>query len=246
MFKTLKEDIQTVFDKDPAAKTTLEVIFCYPGLHALWMHRLAHRLWRNGFQFIARLLSHFNRFVTGIEIHPGAKIGKRFFIDHGAGVVIGETSEIGDDVLLYQGVVLGGTTLRKGKRHPSIGNNVVIGARAVALGDISIGDGARVGAGSVVIRSVPPGATVVGIPGKIKIVKDRKKAVSDLEHGELPDPVAEAIEGVLKEQRILKERLKRLEIATGIDLSHKDLNEKKREIDRTFSQVRVREGGTGK
>ena len=166
MFKTLREDIQTVFAKDPAARSTLEVIFCYPGLHALWSYRLAHFLWRHRLPFLARLLSHINRFLTGIEIHPGARIGRRFFIDHGVGVVIGETAEIGDDALLYQGVVLGGTTLKKGKRHPTIGNNVVMGTGSVALGAITIGDGARVGAGSVVVKSVPPGATVVGIPGR--------------------------------------------------------------------------------
>src|SRR4030042_6386112 len=158
MFKTLREDIQTVLAKDPAARNTLEIIFLYPGLHALWFHRLAHFLWRHRLLFLARLLSHFNRFLTGIEIHPGARIGRRVFIDHGAGVVIGETAEIGDDVLLYQGVALGGTTLKKGKRHPTIGSNVVMGAGAIALGAISIGDGARVGAGSVVVKSVPPGA----------------------------------------------------------------------------------------
>ncbi|HUU07976.1 MAG TPA: serine O-acetyltransferase EpsC, partial [Dehalococcoidales bacterium] len=137
MFKTLREDIHTVFDKDPAARGLLEVLCCYPGLHALWLHRIAHFLWQRKLYFPARLLSHTNRFLTSIEIHPGAKIGRRFFIDHGAGVVIGETSEIGDDVLMYQGVVLGGTTLKKGKRHPTIGNNVIIGTGAVALGDIT-------------------------------------------------------------------------------------------------------------
>lgn len=213
MFKTLKEDIHTVFDKDPAARGLLEVLCCYPGLHALWLHRIAHFLWRGKLYFPARLLSHINRFLTSIEIHPGAKIGRRFFIDHGAGVVIGETSEIGDDVLMYQGVVLGGTTLKKGKRHPTIGNNVIIGTGAVALGDITIGEGARIGSGSVVVKSVPPGSTVVGIPGRV--VEDRHKPVLDLEHGKLPDPVAEAIRHVLKEQDKLEERLKKLEKASG-------------------------------
>jgi len=214
VFGTLREDIQTVFAKDPAARNTLDVIFCYPGLHALWLHRVAHFLWQHRLQFLARLLSHISRFLTGIEIHPGARIGKRFFIDHGAGVVIGETAEIGDDVLLYQGVVLGGTTLNKGKRHPTVGNNVVMGTGAVALGSIAIGDGVQVGAGSVVLKSVPPGATVVGIPGRI--TGDHRKPLMDLEHGNLPDPVAEAIRFVLKEQDKLEERLKNLESARRI------------------------------
>lgn len=224
MFKTLREDIQTVFAKDPAARSTLDVIFCYPGLHALWLHRVAHFLWQHRLQFLARLLSHISRFLTGIEIHPGARIGKRFFIDHGAGVVIGETAEIGDDVLMYQGVVLGGTTLKKGKRHPTIGNNVVMGTGAVALGSIAIGDRVQVGAGSVVVKSVPPGATVVGIPGKI--VGDHRGPLVDLEHGNLPDPVAEAIRFVLKEQDKLEERLKNLENVTGIVSPNDELQEK--------------------
>ena len=214
MFKTLREDIQTVLAKDPAARSTLDVIFFYPGLHALWLHRVAHFLWQHRLQFPARLLSHVSRFLTDIEIHPGARIGKRFFIDHGAGVVIGETAEIGDDVLFYQGVVLGGTTLKKGKRHPTIGNNVVMGTGAVALGSIAIGDRVQVGAGSVVVKPVPPGATVVGIPGRI--TGDHQKPLTDLEHGNLPDPVAEAIRFVLKEQDKLEERLKNLESVTGI------------------------------
>ncbi|MFC1931698.1 serine O-acetyltransferase [Chloroflexota bacterium] len=209
MFKTLKEDIQTVFTKDPAAKSFLEVILCYPGLHALWIHRIAHLLWQHRLRLISRIMAHCARFLTGIEIHPGARIGRRLFIDHGAGIVIGETSEIGDDVLLYQGVVLGGTTLAKTKRHPTLGNNVEMGAGAIALGAITIGDGARIGSGSVVIRSVSPGATVVGVPGKA--VEDHHKPVMDLEHGKLPDPMAETIRRVLKEQTKLEERLKRLE-----------------------------------
>ena len=224
MFKTLREDIQTVFAKDPAARSTLEVVFLYPGLHALWFHRFAHFLWQHRLQFLARLLSHISRFLTGIEIHPGARIGKRFFIDHGAGVVIGETAEIGDDVLLYQGVVLGGTTLKKGKRHPSIGNNVVMGTGAVALGAIAIGDRARIGAGSVVVKSVPPGATVVGIPGRI--TEDHQKPLMDLEHGNLPDPVAETVRFVLREQVKIEERLKILETATGIASPKDELPEK--------------------
>jgi serine O-acetyltransferase len=233
LFKTLREDIQTVFAKDPAANSRLEVLLFYPGLHALWFHRLAHLLWQHKLRFLARLLSHISRFLTGIEIHPGARIGKRFFIDHGAGVVIGETAEIGDDVLLYQGVVLGGTTLKKVKRHPTIGNNVVMGTGAVALGSIAIGDGVRVGAGSVVIKSVPPGSTVVGIPGKI--VEDHREPLVDLEHGNLPDPVAGAIRFVLKEQDKLDERLKNLENVTGIVSPNDELQEKIL-IEAVFSQ----------
>ena len=233
MFKTFQEDIDTVFARDPAAKSHLEVLCCYPGLHALWSHRIAHFLWRHGLRFLARLLSHINRFFTGIEIHPGATIGRRFFIDHGSGVVIGETTEIGDDVLIYQGVVLGGTSLEKKKRHPTVGNNVVIGTGAIALGAITIGDGARVGSGSVVVKSVPPGTTVVGIPGRI--VEDRHAPVIDLKHGELPDPVAEAVKLVLDEQRKLEERLKKLEESSGITVAEDELEEKRIEIEKEFS-----------
>jgi len=212
----------------------LEVIFCYPGLHALWSYRLAHFLWRYKLRFLARFASHVSRFLTGIEIHPGAKIGRRFFIDHGAGVVIGETTEVGDDVLMYQGVVLGGTSLKKEKRHPTIGNNVVMGAGAVALGAITIGEGARIGSGSVVVKSVPPGATVVGIPGRV--VEDRHKPFLDLDHGKLPDPVAEAIRLVLREQEKFGERLNRLESSSGIVTPKDELVERAGEIAREFSQ----------
>ncbi len=234
MFKTLREDIQTIFTKDPAARSVLEVLFYYPGLHALWLHRLAHFLWQHKLRFLARFVSHISRFLTGIEIHPGAKIGRRFFIDHGAGVVIGETSEIGSDVLMYQGVVLGGTTLKKGKRHPTIGNNVVMGTGAVALGAITIGDGANIGSGSVVVKSVPPGTTVVGIPGRI--VKDRHESLLDLEHGKLPDPVAEAIRVVLRGQDNLEERLRELERLSGHAAPEDELKDRRREIAKDFNQ----------
>lgn len=232
MFKTLREDIQTIFDKDPAARSVLEVIFCYPGLHALWFYRLAHLLWGHKLKFLARFVSHISRFLTGIEIHPGARIGRRFFIDHGSGVVIGETAEVGDDVLMYQGVVLGGTSLKKEKRHPTIGNNVVIGAGAIALGAITIGDGARIGAGSVVIKPVPAGATVVGVPGRA--VEDRQKSLPDLEHGKLPDPTAEAIRLVLREQEKLSDRLKMLENLSGLAVPKDEFNDKRRELVREF------------
>lgn len=234
MFKTLREDIQTVFTKDPAARNTLEVIFCYPGLHALWFHRLTHFLWRHGFKFLARFVSSISRFLTGIEIHPGARIGRRFFIDHGAGVVIGETAEIGDDVLMYQGVVLGGTSLNKKKRHPTIGNNVVMGTGSVALGAITIGSRARIGSGSVVIKSVPPGSTVVGIPGRI--VGDRHKPLADLEHGKLPDPVAEAVRLILREQDDLWEHLRRLEGLSGLAIPENKLTDKKKKLVTDFTQ----------
>ncbi|MBM4448428.1 MAG: serine O-acetyltransferase [Chloroflexi bacterium] len=230
----MKEDIQTVFAKDPAARSTLEVLLCYPGLHALWLHRIAHFLWQRRLRLLSRFISHLSRFFTGIEIHPGATIGRRFFIDHGAGVVIGETSEIGDDVLLYQGVVLGGTTTEKKKRHPTLGDNVVIGAGAIALGPITIGDGARVGSGSVVIKSVPPGVTVVGVPGRS--VEDRHKPILELDHGKLPDPIAEAIRLVLQEQDRLEKRLAKLENQYGIHATADKLEKKRKQIEHELEE----------
>ncbi len=202
MFRTIREQIDTVFREDPAAKSTLEILLCYPGLHAILLHRLSHRLYQSGVPLLPRVISQFGRWITGIEIHPGAKIGRRFFIDHGMGVVIGETAEIGDDVLLYQGVTLGGTGKECGKRHPTIGNHVVVGTGAKVLGNILVGDGSRIGAGSVVVRPVPPGSTVVGIPGKV--VRRRAETDDDLEHGKLPDPEGQAISE-------LRERVAKLE-----------------------------------
>lgn len=175
MFERVREDIQSVFHRDPAARNALEVLTCYPGLHAVWLHRLAHGLWTSGWKWLARLVSNFGRWMTGIEIHPGARIGRRFFIDHGMGIVIGETAEIGDDVTLYQGVTLGGTTWNKGKRHPTLGNNVVVGAGAKVLGPFTVGEGAKVGSNAVVTKEVPPGATVVGIPGRIIMREDSEQ-----------------------------------------------------------------------
>jgi len=234
MFKTIKEDIQNIFAKDPAAKNTFEVLLCYPGLHSIWFYRIAHWFYRNKMYTIARIISHFSRFATGIEIHPGAKIGRRFFIDHGMGVVIGETSEIGDDVLMYQGVVLGGTSLKKKKRHPTLGNEVVIGAGAIVLGAINIGDRARVGAGSVVVTDVPPNSTVVGVPGRIGIGFSIKE-IQALEHGKLPDPIADAIRFVTKEQEKLKGRVKKLEKLENIT-KHIDrrIEKRKKEIESVF------------
>jgi serine O-acetyltransferase len=210
MFARIREDIRNVFDRDPAARSVLEVLFLYPGLHALWLHRIAHGFWRRRLKLLGRAISHFSRALTGIEIHPGARIGRRVFIDHGMGVVIGETTEIGDDVLLYTGVVLGGTSLEKKKRHPTVGNNVVIGTGAIVLGAISIGKGARIGAGSVVVRPVPPGATVVGVPARM-VEAHSPQAVIDLEHGKLPDPLLRVLDAMAQQQRKLEDRIEALE-----------------------------------
>ena len=206
VFKTLKEDINMVFERDPAARSVWEVILCYPGLHAVWMHRVAHFLWKKDLKTLARFISHINRFLTGIEIHPGAKIGRRFFIDHGMGVVIGETTEIGDDVIIYHQVTLGGVSTKKGKRHPTIGNNVVIGAGAKILGPIKIGNNVKIGANSVVIKDVPDNSTVVGIPGKIVLKKGVRSKV-DLEHDKLPDPILETFNQVLNAMEHLEQEI---------------------------------------
>jgi serine O-acetyltransferase len=174
VFSQIREDVETIFQRDPAARNLLEVVLCYPGLHALWLHRIAHALWHGHMPFFARVLSQVSRFFTGVEIHPAARIGRRFFIDHGMGVVIGETTEIGEDVTLYQGVTLGGTGKEKGKRHPTLGNRVTVGSGAKILGNIHIGDDAQIGAGSVVLKSVPPESTVVGIPGRVVSRAGRK------------------------------------------------------------------------
>jgi len=208
MFRAIREQIETVFRGDPAAKSALEIFFCYPGFHAILWHRGAHQLYTEGFPLIARIVSQFNRLLTGIEIHPGAKIGRRCFIDHGMGVVIGETTEIGDDVLLYQGVTLGGTGKEKGKRHPTIGDNVVIGTGAKILGNITIGSHTKIGAGSVVVRSVPDNSTVVGVPGRV--VRLRVDTGDYLEHGTLPDPEGQLIDDLTKRVEQLEAQLKLL------------------------------------
>lgn len=192
MFRSIREQVDTIFREDPAAKSVLEIVLCYPGFHAILLHRLSHRLYNAGVPLLPRFISQIGRFLTGIEIHPGATIGRRFFIDHGSGVVIGETSEIGDDVLIYQGVTLGGTGKEKGKRHPTLGNHVVVGTGAKVLGSITIGDHVKIGAGSVVIRPVPDHSTVVGIPGRV--VRTRIENEGQLAHGSLPDPEGQAIE----------------------------------------------------
>jgi serine O-acetyltransferase len=211
MWERLKEDIQTIKERDPAAKNLVEIFLCYPGLHAIWLHRIAHFLYEEGWYTMARLVSHFNRGFTGIEIHPGARIGRRLFIDHGMGVVIGETSEIGDDCLIYKGVVLGGTTLERKKRHPTLGNRVIIGSNSTVLGAIAIGDGARIGSGSVVVKSVPAGATVVGVPGRIVESLTPEKEELDFEHGNLPDPLSDLMKMLLQLHNRLEERVRRLE-----------------------------------
>ncbi|WP_232699774.1 serine O-acetyltransferase [Brevibacillus daliensis] len=203
MFSKMKEDIKVVFERDPAARSTLEVVLTYAGLHAIWGHRFSHFLWKRNWKTLARIVSQTTRFFTGIEIHPGATIGRRMFIDHGAGVVIGETCEIGDNVTIYQGVTLGGTGKEKGKRHPTIGNNVIIASGAKVLGSFKIGDHSKVGAGSVVLQPVPPNSTVVGIPGRIKI-QNGKKVECDLDHVNMPDPIHEMICEMQKEIRSLK------------------------------------------
>ena len=195
MFENMRRDVAAVVERDPAARNKAEVVLCYPDVWAVWGHRLGHRMWRAHLKLPARLLSQVMRWLTGIEIHPGAVIGAGLFIDHGMGVVIGETTEIGEDVTLYQGVTLGGTSLAKGKRHPTLGDGVVIGAGAKVLGAITIGEGSRVGANAVVVRSVPSGSVVVGVPGEIVKPKETPKPrnVPDLDHGQLPDVLAEAI-----------------------------------------------------
>ncbi len=214
MFERLKEDIRMIKERDPAAKNYVEIFLCYPGLHAIWLHRIAHSFYHRGWYTTARLISHMNRSLTGIEIHPGAKIGRRLFIDHGMGVVIGETSEIGDDCLIYKGVVLGGTTLEKKKRHPTLGNRVIVGSNSTVLGAITIGDGARVGSGSVVVKSVPVGATVVGVPSRIVESLTPEKEELDFEHGNLPDPLSDIMKMLLQLHSKLEERVKQLENQT--------------------------------
>ena len=244
MFKNLREYLNSIFQRDPAARSMFEVLTTYPGVHALVFHRMSHRLWKWRLHWLARLLSQFARWFTGIEIHPGARIGKRFFIDHGMGVVIGETAEIGDDVTLYHGVTLGGTTWRKEKRHPTLGNNVVVGAGAKILGPITVGDHARIGSNSVVVKDVPAGSTVVGIPGRIISAKKddaraqmreamAKKIGFDAygQSPDMPDPVAHAIDLILDHMHLVDQKMKILSSAleqTGIkvnlEMPHIDVN----------------------
>lgn len=206
MFKRLREDVEVIFEQDPAARSYVEVILTYSGLHAIWSHRIAHALFKRRFFFLARLTSQISRFFTGIEIHPGAKIGRRFFIDHGMGVVIGETCEIGDNVSVFQGVTLGGTGKEKGKRHPTIQDNVLIATGAKVLGSITVGENSKIGAGSVVLKEVPPNSTVVGIPGRV-VIQDGVKIKRDLNHSDLPDPIADKLRAMEQEIQQLRQQL---------------------------------------
>lgn len=209
MFSRMKEDIEVVFEQDPAARRVVEVVLTYAGLHAIWSHRVAHALFKRKLFFLARVVSQVSRFFTGIEIHPGAKIGRRFFIDHGMGIVIGETCEIGNNVTIFQGVTLGGTGKERGKRHPTLHDNVLVATGAKVLGSITIGENSKVGAGSVVLKDVPPNATVVGIPGTV-VVQDGVKVKRNLDHQDLPDPVADKCDSLEHKISVLREEVKRL------------------------------------
>jgi serine O-acetyltransferase len=211
MFDSIRGDIKVVLDRDPAARSALEVLLCYPGIHALALHRMAHRVWRANWTTLARFISHVARFATGIEIHPAAVLGRGLFIDHGMGVVIGETAEVGENVTLLQGVTLGGTSLRREKRHPTLGDHVVVGAGATVLGAIRVGDHSRIGAGSVVVRDVPANAVVVGVPGKVTYRDGQRVAADiDLNQTDLPDPVAKAIEHLVDRIRPLEQEVETL------------------------------------
>jgi serine O-acetyltransferase len=218
----MREDIQAALENDPAARSAWEVALLYPGVHAVWIHRVAHHFWRRGHRFLGRLISEIGRRLTGVEIHPGARLGRRLFIDHGMGVVIGETAEVGDDVLMYQGVVLGGTSRERKKRHPTVGDGVVIGAGAILLGPIEVGDHARVGAGSVVVKPVPAGATVVGVPARIARLGNGARPETALEHGRISDPILGALEDLVKGYAYLEQRVERLERALEVHIGRPD------------------------
>ncbi len=209
MFRTIREQVETIRLEDPAAKSILEILFCYPGMQAILFHKFSHWLYRKRRFVLARMVSQTARFLTGIEIHPGAKIGRRLFIDHGMGIVVGETTEIGDDVLLYQGVTLGGTGNERGKRHPTLGNGVVVGAGAKILGNITLGDCVKVGAGSVVVKNVPPNSTVVGVPGRV--VRSMGEKIATLAHGDLPDPEGQRIDELMRRLQLLELHVESLE-----------------------------------
>ena len=237
MWSTLKEDVQVVFDRDPAARNIWEILLTYPGFHALFFYRMAHAAWLSGLKGIARFVSNIGRFFTGIEIHPGARIGRRFFIDHGMGVVIGETAEIGNDVTIYQGVTLGGTSLRKEKRHPTVEDWVVIGAGATVLGPVTIGHNSRIGSGSVVVSTVPAHSTVVGIPGRVvegeAARREAHAHIIDLDHARLPDPIAKAIGGLAEYIQKLEKRIDELSDRQG------GLEERRAEETEVMDRVRA-------
>jgi serine O-acetyltransferase len=239
--QTLRDDIRMAFERDPAARSTLEVLICYPGLHAVWFYRLGHWLWRHRLYLLGRLVSHVGRWMTGIEIHPGATIGRRFFIDHGMGVVIGETTEIGDDVTLYHGVTLGGTTWEKTKRHPTLEDGVIVGAGAKILGPITIGEHSRIGSNSVVLRDIPAHSTVVGIPGTV-VGKAEPLVTADgrlnLDHHQMPNPVAEALKHVVQMVDDVNARVDAIHPGRRTDASDKklaaDMEKEHKELDRFF------------
>jgi len=210
MFETLRRDIQAARDRDPAVRSTPEILFCYPGVHALWLQRLAHWFWMRRFLFVGRFISHVNRFLTGIEIHPAARLGPGLFIDHGMGVVIGETTEVGENVTIYQGVTLGGTSLERKKRHPTIGDNVVIGAGAKILGPFTVGNNSKIGSSSVVVNEVPPNSVVVGVPGRVIYRDGKKVSQMDFDWTDLPDPVAQAMQCLLNRMQELEKELEEL------------------------------------
>jgi len=210
MFKNIRSDIAAVKERDPACRSSLDVILSYPGFHALFFHRIAHRIWGAGFKSLARFISHVSRMLTGIEIHPAVRIGKGFFIDHGMGVVIGETTEIGENVTLYQGVTLGGVSLKKEKRHPTLRDNVVVGAGAKVLGPFEVGENSRIGSNSVVVKAVPPNSTVVGIPGRIVIKEGERVDEFDLDHQVMPDPVAKAFNCMMEHLQLMHKRINAL------------------------------------
>lgn len=233
MFERIKEDLEMVMLRDPAARNKFEIFLTYPGLHAIWLYKIAHWLWISSHGFSASLISALSRLLTGIEIHPGAVIGRRVFIDHGMGVVIGETAEVGDDVLIYQGVVLGGTSLEKKKRHPTIGNGVIIGSGAKVIGNITIEDCSKIGAGSVVLKSAPRGSTIVGIPGRN--VKVERKCALHLDHDKLPDPIADVIKLILERQDEMESQIRALGISTTT-VNMNELFNRKSEIEEIFSE----------
>ncbi len=240
MFDRIRDDVGAIFERDPAARGWLEAITCYPGLHAIWMHRLSHWMWTHGLKWLARLNSHLARWLTGIEIHPGATIGRRFFIDHGMGVVIGETTEIGDNVTLYQGVTLGGTSWDPGKRHPTLEDGVVVGAGAKVLGPFTVGENARIGSNAVVVKEVPPGCTVVGVPGHLVRCADTEEAVPEHRAAlakkmgfdaygltrEMPDPVSNAINAMLDHIH-------------GMDTQMEKIGEQMQQLDRHFPDLKL-------
>lgn len=238
MFARMKEDIRCIMEQDPAARSVFEVIITYSGLHAVWFHRIAHWFFKHRFYFLARATSQFSRWVSGIEIHPGAKLGRRLFIDHGMGVVIGETCEIGDDVTIYQGVTLGGTGKEQGKRHPTLEDGVLIAAGAKVLGSITIGANSKIGAGSVVLKEVPPNATVVGIPGKVVMQDGKRVKEEHFNHGNMPDPVSDAVKQL--QQQI--DELKQNSALTMNELLRKDVAQLQQQVNELTERIDQMEG----